>query len=432
MNTVSNEMKLATTRNFGSLAVEVYENPQREFFMTREQVGTALEYGNPGKAIQNIHVKNADRLDPLSTFLNLRKVEGNRTVERNLFAYNFRGVMEICRLSRQPKADAFMDFCWDVMTSLMRGETVSLVQSKEEIQAQRQARFDTMVKKLDSLIECQKQDRAAIDNVLYVCKQLSQQVQALQAQGGNYTPRKNPKGMSEWRTELYDIVHKIARLSGSTVNGVMSWGYTYLGTNYGWFVKDARREYIEKFGYKGDVKDLSGVDIIEASDMYRSIFMSIMKDKLEQERHDSECKKGIVNSFVKSKHPPVILADALPYKKHNTIAPVVPASEVVVEAHAIEIEEEEERPKKKYGYVPSPLKPVVDPIAEKLNDRSWGHQQTYRKIYEIVGVSQIDRMTRKYLREHNKPPKSKAVLFMESEKSLNLFKSAAKKLATSI
>lgn len=30
--------------------------------------------------------------------------------------------MEICRHSDQPKADAFMDFCWEIMDSLMSGK----------------------------------------------------------------------------------------------------------------------------------------------------------------------------------------------------------------------------------------------------------------------------------------------------------------------
>ena len=32
--------------------------------------------------------------------------------------------MEICRFSRQPKADKFMDFVWDVMESLYNGNSV--------------------------------------------------------------------------------------------------------------------------------------------------------------------------------------------------------------------------------------------------------------------------------------------------------------------
>ena len=92
--------------------------------MTREQIGTALEYSDPRIAITKIHTRNADRLDLLSTSTKLVTVEEERTVEREMFVYNLRGVMEICRFSRQPKADKFMDFVWDVMESLYNGNSV--------------------------------------------------------------------------------------------------------------------------------------------------------------------------------------------------------------------------------------------------------------------------------------------------------------------
>lgn len=153
MNTEANEMKLATTQKFGDLAVDVYENPKREFFMTREQIGQALEYDDkdPGLAIRRIHSRNADRLDKFSSRLNLRRVEGNRTVERETIVYNRRGVMEICRFSRQPKADAFMDFCWDVMESLMRGETVSMQNAQEAARKLRTERFQALVDNMSAL-----------------------------------------------------------------------------------------------------------------------------------------------------------------------------------------------------------------------------------------------------------------------------------------
>ena len=73
--------------------------------MTREQIGTALNYENPNDAIRLIHHRNADRLDSLSTTLTLGVVEGNRWVNRNTRVYTLRGVMEICRFSRQPNAE---------------------------------------------------------------------------------------------------------------------------------------------------------------------------------------------------------------------------------------------------------------------------------------------------------------------------------------
>lgn len=92
--------------------------------MTRDQVGAALEYTKQNEAIAQIHSRNADRLNPLSTLLKTKRVEGDRIVERETFVYALRGVMEICRFSRQPKADKFMDFVWDVMESLYNGNSV--------------------------------------------------------------------------------------------------------------------------------------------------------------------------------------------------------------------------------------------------------------------------------------------------------------------
>ena len=122
--TTNNPMTVITSKHFGALNVDVYQNDKHQYYMTREQIGTALEYNNPNDAIRIIHSRNADRLDPLSTSFKLNGVEGGVTKVRNIITYNLRGVMEICRLSRQPKADAFMDFCWDIMESLMRGDSV--------------------------------------------------------------------------------------------------------------------------------------------------------------------------------------------------------------------------------------------------------------------------------------------------------------------
>lgn len=88
--------------------------------MTREQIGAALEYADPDKSIANIHERNKDRLDKFSTILKLRKVEGNREVSRDITSYVAKGIYEICRFSRQAKADAFMDWVWDVIDTIKK------------------------------------------------------------------------------------------------------------------------------------------------------------------------------------------------------------------------------------------------------------------------------------------------------------------------
>ena len=86
----NNSMTVITSKLFGALNVDVYQNDKHQYYMTREQIGAALEYGNPQISIGTIHKRNADRLDPLSTLINLIKVEGNRTVEREVVCYSLR------------------------------------------------------------------------------------------------------------------------------------------------------------------------------------------------------------------------------------------------------------------------------------------------------------------------------------------------------
>ena len=89
--------------------------------MTREQIGSALEYKYPTDAIYLIHKKNPDRIIKNSATFILMGANGK---PHETYVYTLKGAMEICLFSRQPKADKFMNFVWDVMEALMHGETV--------------------------------------------------------------------------------------------------------------------------------------------------------------------------------------------------------------------------------------------------------------------------------------------------------------------
>lgn len=75
-----------------------------DVLLTREQIGSALEYSNPRVSITNMHNKHKDRLDKFSTITKVITVEGSRNVERETVLYTTKGVMEICRWSQQKKA----------------------------------------------------------------------------------------------------------------------------------------------------------------------------------------------------------------------------------------------------------------------------------------------------------------------------------------
>lgn len=115
-------MKLLMTKNFNGVQLDCYkaDNVNNDFWATREQIGRLLEYVEPMKSIAKIHERNPERLDKFSTVVNLTTVEGNRMVTREVIVYNFKGLLEICRYSNQPKANAVMDFLWDIADEIRR------------------------------------------------------------------------------------------------------------------------------------------------------------------------------------------------------------------------------------------------------------------------------------------------------------------------
>lgn len=104
------------------VSCDFYGDGLGEFFMTRRQIGKALGYADPQKAIDNIHMAHKARLDLFSTPVKLTGVEGGREVQREMVLYSAKGVYEICRWSRQPAADAFYDRVYDILEGLRTGK----------------------------------------------------------------------------------------------------------------------------------------------------------------------------------------------------------------------------------------------------------------------------------------------------------------------
>ena len=122
------ELTLVKHEFFDELKCDIYQGDV-DYYMTREQIGTALEYAKPSKAIGNIHSRNKERLDKFSTVLVLRGRDGK---PREATFYNRRGILEICRWSNQPKANALIDWVWDVMDSLIIGQ-LKIIRQDENI-----------------------------------------------------------------------------------------------------------------------------------------------------------------------------------------------------------------------------------------------------------------------------------------------------------
>jgi len=424
----NNSMTKITSKPFGVLNVDVYQNDKHQYYMTREQIGAALEYSDPRIAIYKIHQRNADRLDPLSSVTKLVTQVGNHTEERELFCYNLRGVMEICRFSRQPKADAFMDFCWDIMESLMRGDSVlatpkmDAALSKEFIDVRLHALFDSMKSlqcELDStrkdLSEQIEEARATSNEALNVISSVSQCVHQIKdkqmdnaIRAKNYTPRNVFQDeMSEWRKDLYSKIGVIANTKGYTNKETLHKIYEYLNRNYGFVLEDARAKYIKRTNRSGKI---STIDIIEEDSTWKSIMGAVVED--------------MYAASIERLH-----------QNQNELRPVLKTIEAAPEVNVnddpvveVEVKEVVDEKPKKQSETATRLVPIIEPLAQKLGDKTIHYHKTYRMVYNKIGFTKMENMMKQYKRIHGRVPSPKTKVFLENDKAMRMFKKAVKEL----
>lgn len=122
----SGNLSLVTQESFGAVQCDFYQS-QEQVWLTREQIGTALEYADPIRNISKIHDRHKDRLNNFSVVVKLTTTDGKAY---DTVVYSPKGIYEICRWSRQPKADAFYDWVYEVLEKL-RTKQATILESIE-------------------------------------------------------------------------------------------------------------------------------------------------------------------------------------------------------------------------------------------------------------------------------------------------------------
>jgi prophage antirepressor-like protein len=160
---MSNNLKLITTETFGDLSCNFYRNMNDDILLTREQIGQALEYSDPSMCIRRIHLKHKDRLEPLCVRIKLGEYQNgtnlSKSEEQERVYYTERGIMEICRWSRQPKANIFMDWVWDIIEKYRHNELQPNLQSLIDSLSILTQTITTMQQDINSLKESQLQKK---------------------------------------------------------------------------------------------------------------------------------------------------------------------------------------------------------------------------------------------------------------------------------
>jgi len=115
------ELTKILTSRFGGLTIDVVcSGENQEPGVTRKQLGEMLGYGDPVRAIGKIHRKNRDRFDSLEGLIKTTHPSDGGNQE--MWIYGFKAVLEVCRFSEQPKANAVIDWAWETLDRLRRGE----------------------------------------------------------------------------------------------------------------------------------------------------------------------------------------------------------------------------------------------------------------------------------------------------------------------
>lgn len=112
-----NDLTLFRKEIFNGVECDFWKDENDQIWMTREQIGKSLEYGNPRESIKTIHVRNRERLDKFSRRVQLDTPFG----KQEMYLYNTKGIYEVCRYSKQPKANDFYDWVYDLLEGIRLG-----------------------------------------------------------------------------------------------------------------------------------------------------------------------------------------------------------------------------------------------------------------------------------------------------------------------
>lgn len=265
-----NNLKLVETDVFNEIVTcDFWGNANNEYLVTREQIGRALGYSNPANAIKNIHLKHKERLDKFSTQLTLGYVEGDRYVERERILYNRKGIMEICRWSRQPLADKFMDWCWEIMDRLISNSLNTVTLSREE--------YSMIINTVNEVGQLNK-----------VNEQLTRQLQIISAQNTTMQDKLSrmwqkimlivpPAHYSSWKNKMSQKIVSLAKILGYTNDddrkSIYSDIYNMMRSDYDIDLDSYKENYLLS---QIDCKNVAMIDVIDSDTALRDIFEEIV------------------------------------------------------------------------------------------------------------------------------------------------------------
>lgn len=278
-------LKLVTTETFNNLQCNFYRNMNDDILLTRDQIGQALEYSDPIKAIQKIHLKHQDRLEPLCMRIKGSTQIGgdlSKSEEQERVYYTERGIMEICRWSRQKNANIFMDWTWDIIMKYRHNEL-------------------TTTPNIQPLVD-------AITTLTQTVDTMQQDISSLKQQSAQNKQNNIPiKKYSRWKTNTFNKLTRLMEYVNAhssqklTLPNIIHITLDELQDCYDIEISDYVDVYMSEYGLESTPYS---IDVIEHYKDIRKLYSSVLDNRLEQ--------FGLIAETTLKKNIFDVLADNLP------------------------------------------------------------------------------------------------------------------------
>ncbi|MCB5494262.1 BRO family protein [Mediterraneibacter gnavus] len=102
---------------------DFYVDEENNIYMSRTQIGYALQYKNPQDAIKKIHLRHYEKLQQRYVEVvgdNLSPRPRDLGKKTSIFMYDERGILDVIRWSTTEIADQYFDWVYDIIQSIKK------------------------------------------------------------------------------------------------------------------------------------------------------------------------------------------------------------------------------------------------------------------------------------------------------------------------
>lgn len=117
------KLKLVKQGEFLGTRCDFYVDEENNIYMSRTQIGYALQYKNPQDAIKKIHLRHYEKLQQRYVEVvgdNLSPRPRDLGKKTSIFMYDERGILDVIRWSTTEVADQYFDWVYDIIQSIKK------------------------------------------------------------------------------------------------------------------------------------------------------------------------------------------------------------------------------------------------------------------------------------------------------------------------